>query len=94
MSNLARNNVHALGAARGQSVTFGRGKFDGLTVRQETFAQSVASGSTLSDAYRAAYTTDNMKPETLWPNASRTMALSKVRDRVSGLSDHVMKGRR
>ena len=82
---LAKNNVHALGVARGQSVTSGPGINDGLTVRQEAFAQSVASGSTLSDAYRAAYTTDNMKPSTLWTEASATMRLPKITRRVEEL---------
>jgi phage terminase small subunit len=57
----------------------------GLTPQQEKFAQEVASGKNLSDAYRAAYKVGKSKPETVNENASRVMADSKVAARVKGL---------
>jgi phage terminase small subunit len=50
--------------------------------QQEKFAQSVASGLNLSDAYRASYKVGKTKPETVNENASRLMASSKVAARV------------
>lgn len=50
--------------------------------QQERFAQSVASGLNLSDAYRASYKVGKTKPETVNENASRLMADSKVAARV------------
>ena len=34
----------------------------GLTVKQEAFCQAMAKGLSLTDAYKAAYQSDNMKP--------------------------------
>lgn len=56
-----------------------------LTAKQEAFAAAVASGKTQADAYRLAYDADNMKESTLWSNASRLMADSKVAARVEDL---------
>jgi phage terminase small subunit len=51
--------------------------------QQEKFAQSVASGMSLSDAYRAAYKTGKMKPEAIWVEASKLAANPMVTLRVS-----------
>lgn len=56
-----------------------------LTAKQEAFAAAVASGKTQADAYRASYNAENMKESTLWSNASRLMADSKVAARVEDL---------
>ena len=56
-----------------------------LTAKQEAFAAAVASGKTQADAYRLAYDAENMKESTLWSNASRLMADSKVAARVEDL---------
>lgn len=56
-----------------------------LTAKQEDFAQAIASGKTQADAYRLAYDAENMKESTLWSNASRLMADSKVTARVEEL---------
>ena len=56
-----------------------------LTPKQEHFAQHVASGKTQADAYRSAFNTAKMKPETVQQAASRLMANSKVSARVDEL---------
>lgn len=58
---------------------------NGLTAKQELFAQSVASGMTQSDAYRKAYNCQNMGNKTINENASRTMADGKIAARVDEL---------
>lgn len=49
-----------------------------LTSQQENFVKGILDGKSASDAYRAAYSTDNMKPETIWAAASRLRANSNV----------------
>jgi len=61
----------------------------GLTPQQEKFAQEVASGKSLSDAYRSAYKVGKSKTETVNENACRTMADSKVSARVKVLAQKV-----
>ena len=39
---------------------------DRLTAKQEAFAQKVAAGAVLSDAYRECYAADNMADKTVW----------------------------
>jgi phage terminase small subunit len=56
-----------------------------LTIKQEAFASAIANGKTQADAYRSAYNAENMKESTLWSNASRLMADSKVAARVEDL---------
>lgn len=60
-------------------------KKDELTPQQERFAQAVASGSTLSDAYRAAYKTGKMTDKTINECASELAAHPKVSPRVAEL---------
>ncbi len=55
----------------------------GLTSRQEAFCQAVAEGGTLSAAYRACYSTDNMKPETVHNQASKLVAKPHVGARIN-----------
>lgn len=54
-----------------------------LTPKQEAFAQNVASGKTQADAYRAAFSAEKMKPETIWSKASILMADGKVTARIA-----------
>ena len=55
-----------------------------LTVKREGFVREVATGATLADAYRAHYDVrPDTKPETVWSNASRIMADSKVTARLA-----------
>lgn len=61
-----------------------------LTAKQQRFAELVAlEGMTQADAYREAYATGNMKPETIWARASELMADSKVSGRVAALKAEV-----
>lgn len=51
--------------------------------QQEKFAQCVASGMSLSDAYRASYKASKMKPEAIWVEASKLASSPMVALRVS-----------
>jgi hypothetical protein len=61
-----------------------------LTAKQEAFAQGIADGLGQADAYRTAYDAENMKDETVYPNASRLMSNSKVAARVAQLKSQVV----
>lgn len=56
---------------------------DTLTKKQESFCRYYVDTGYASEAYRMAYNTENMKPETIWSNASRLLADSKVAARVA-----------
>ena len=58
---------------------------DGLTAKQEAFAQAVAKGSTLADAYRKSYNAERMKDSSVWCNASKLMSDAKVAQRVESI---------
>ena len=45
-----------------------------LTKKQDLFANAVADGHNLSDAYRHAYDAENMKPNVIHVEASRLAA--------------------
>jgi hypothetical protein len=62
-----------------------------LTPKQEEFAKKIAEGMTQADAYRSAYSTKRMTDKTIWENASRLMADSKVVARVKELRDMIAK---
>lgn len=54
-----------------------------LTLRQENFCQYyVDTEGNASEAYRMAYNAQAMKPETVWSNACRLKADSKVSARI------------
>ena len=57
----------------------------GLTPKQQHFCQAVASGCTMSDAYREAYNTSKMKPATVNREAHALMANPKITARVEVL---------
>lgn len=61
----------------------------GLTGKQEAFAVAVAGGSTLADAYRAAYSAGKMANKTIWEKASHLMADGKVAARVEALKAEI-----
>ena len=61
-----------------------------LTAKQEAFAQGIADGLGQADAYRMAYDGEQMKDETVYPNASRLMNNSKVAARVAELKSQVV----
>ena len=62
-----------------------------LTAKQEAFAQAIASGKTQADAYRLAYSAENMKDATVWSKASVLMADGKVSARVDELRSKLEK---
>ena len=58
----------------------------GLTSQQEAFAQAVASGKSQSDAYRSAYPKSlKWKPDSVWQQASKLMADTKVSTRIDSI---------
>lgn len=60
-----------------------------LTPKQEAFVNAIIEGKSQADAYRSAYSTKNMSNKTIWENASRLMADSKVKARVQELRDQI-----
>lgn len=64
---------------------------DKLTVKQENFCQAYVRLGDKSAAYREAYDTSGMKPETVNENASRLSANSKVAARIANLQDETKK---
>lgn len=60
-----------------------------LTPKQELFVQKILEGMTQADAYRSAYSTKRMADKTIWENASRLMADSKVAARLKELRDKI-----
>lgn len=62
----------------------GQGKAaEGLTAKQMAFADKVAEGVTLAEAYRHAYDADNMAASTIHAEASRLMADPRIAARVN-----------
>ena len=57
----------------------------GLTEKQENFAQGVAKGLTLSDAYRNAYVVGEMSNSTINAEASRMMDHPSIAARIKWL---------
>lgn len=62
-----------------------------LTAKQEEFAKKVVEGMSQADAYRSAYSCKRMSDKTIWENASRLMADSKVTARVTELRNELAK---
>jgi len=60
-------------------------KGSGLTPKQQHFCRAIASGCTMSDAYREAYSTSKMKPATINREAHTLMANPKITARVETL---------
>lgn len=59
-----------------------------LTPKQEAFALKYVECGNASEAYRHAYDVgENTKPETVWENASKTLADTKVSTRVMELQE-------
>ena len=56
-----------------------------LAPKQPHFCRAVISGCTMSDAYREAYNTSNMKPATVNREAHTLMATPKIATRVEAL---------
>lgn len=60
-----------------------------LTAKQEKFVQGIIEGMSQADAYRSAYSCKKMADKTIWENASRLMADSKVTARIQELRDQI-----
>ena len=61
---------------------------NGLTSKQEKFCITyVTEGGSLSDAYRAAYNCEKMKPESVNRKAAELMANGKISARISEPGD-------
>jgi phage terminase small subunit len=56
-----------------------------LTPQQEKFAQAIADGMNQTDAYKTAYSAENMKIETIYSKASILINNGKVRARIDEL---------
>jgi hypothetical protein len=56
-----------------------------LTPKQTHFCRAVVSGCTMSDAYREAYNTSNMKPATVHREAHTLKSNPKIATRVESL---------
>jgi hypothetical protein len=56
-----------------------------LTHKQEQFAIAIIDGATQTDAYKKAYMPREMKPSTLWAEASRLASHPKVSARIEEL---------
>lgn len=63
----------------------------GLTPKQEKFAQKYIETGNASEAYRLAYDADGMKPTTINRNAHALLENSKVAARVAGLKERQLK---
>jgi len=58
---------------------------NGLTRKQQAFAEAVARGASISDAYRQAFDAGNMKAATIRKRASELMTRGEVRGLVERL---------
>ena len=56
-----------------------------LTTKQNRFCEEVVSGKTQAEAYRVAYSSQDMADTTIWSKASELMANGKVTARVAEL---------
>lgn len=80
--------LRVVGAVDAAIVSLARGQgrdVNGLTVKQEAFAASVASGATLASSYRAAYDAGAMSASAIHNEASRLMDHPGIAHRVNAL---------
>ena len=66
----------------------------GMTAKQLAFAEGVASGMTLSDAYRAAYDARLMTAKSVWESACKMVGHVKVRARLDQIAREREEARR
>ena len=60
-----------------------------LTAKQEQFVQNIIQGMSQADAFRSAYSADNMSDKTVWEAASRLMGNDKVVARLDELRNEL-----
>ena len=56
-----------------------------LTAKEEKFSVNVATGMTLTDAYKNAYNAENMKDETIYVKACELAKKDKIKVRIEQL---------
>lgn len=62
-----------------------------LTPKQEAFVQNIIQGMSQADAYRSAYSCKNMSDNSIYVNASKLVADTKVAQRIRELRDMMAK---
>lgn len=62
-----------------------------LTPKQEAFVQNIIQGMSQADAYRSAYSCKNMSDNSVYVNASKLVADTKVALRLKELRDELAK---
>ena len=62
-----------------------------LTPKQELFAQKIVEGCTQADAYRYAYSVENMSDNAIYVNASKVANNEKVKLRIQQIRDNLAK---
>ena len=61
-----------------------------LTIKQEAFARAYVETGNASEAYRRAYDSSKMKPESVYESASRLLADVKIAARLAELREPIM----
>ena len=61
-----------------------------LTIKQEAFARAYVETGNASEAYRRAYDSSKMKPESVYESASRLLADVKITARLAELREPIM----
>jgi len=62
-----------------------------LTAKQEKFVQKIVEGYSQADAYRSAYSCKNMSDNSIYVNASKLAADTKVALRIKELREQLAK---
>lgn len=62
-----------------------------LTAKQEVFVQKIIEGMSQADAYRSAYSCKNMSDNSIYVNASKLVADTKVAQRIRELREQLTK---
>lgn len=62
-----------------------------LTPKQEQFVQNIIQGMSQADAYRSAYSCKNMSDNSIYVNASKLVADTKVALRIKELREQLAK---
>lgn len=60
-----------------------------LTAKQEKFVQGIIEGMNQADAYRSAYSCNNMSDNSIYVNASKLMSDTKVAQRIKELREQL-----
>ena len=94
LENLTNQNAGGAGKLVGGTTTLSDAEpvsRQALTPREEKFCRCIVEGMNHADAYRAAYTAENMKPNTIYNRAKDVLARGLVKDRIAALRGRVEK---